>query len=208
MVDSKFFKTINWLGRLILINFTFIVFSLMGLIVFGIGPSYYASHKIISDWLNKDFPPYFKTYFKYYKEAFIANNIVMFIYIVALAIIMFNMYTFYINLENSFWNSFGLLTNLLLLLCITNGIIYYPNLKRKFDISFKEAIINSFKLSWAFPFRTLSVYIVITITIIGIVILPQIFLFVIFSPFIFLGSYQTHCMVKKILNIEEEAYHE
>lgn len=86
------------------LNLLWIGFSLLGLIIFGVGPSTYALTKYYDRWLRcQEEPPVFKSFWQFYKERFkqslVASWIVLgMIYI--LVINIFNATVWYVQVAN------------------------------------------------------------------------------------------------------------
>ena len=64
----------NWFVRLAYINILWILFSLAGLIIFGFFPATVAMLATLRQYLQKNDPPVFKTFWNYYKTEFFASN--------------------------------------------------------------------------------------------------------------------------------------
>lgn len=64
----------NWFARLAYINILWILFSLLGLGVFGLFPATIAMLATIRQLLKKNDPKIFKTFWHYYKKEFIVSN--------------------------------------------------------------------------------------------------------------------------------------
>ena len=75
-LNSIFTSILN----LVYVNFLWVLFTLLGLGVFGIGPSTYALVSICRQWIRGNSMPVFKTYWKYYKENFKESVIISWIY--------------------------------------------------------------------------------------------------------------------------------
>lgn len=86
------------------LNLLWIGFSLLGLIIFGVGPATYALTKYYDRWLRcQEEPPVFKSFWQFYKERFkqslVASWIVLgMIYI--LVINIFNATVWYVQVAN------------------------------------------------------------------------------------------------------------
>ena len=64
----------NWFVRLAYINILWILFSLAGLVIFGFFPATIAMLATLRQYLQKNDPPVFKTFWNYYKTEFFASN--------------------------------------------------------------------------------------------------------------------------------------
>ncbi len=69
--------------NLVYINFLWAAFTLLGLVIFGIGPSTYALACICRQWVRGKSIPVFASFLKYYKESFRESVLVSWIYTAA-----------------------------------------------------------------------------------------------------------------------------
>ncbi|MFB3168279.1 DUF624 domain-containing protein [Neobacillus sp. 179-C4.2 HS] len=74
--------------NLVYVNFLWILFTIMGLGIFGIGPSTYALVSICRQWVRGQSLPIFKTYWKYYKESFRESVVISWIYLVGAIVLI------------------------------------------------------------------------------------------------------------------------
>jgi uncharacterized membrane protein YesL len=74
--------------NLVYVNFLWILFAILGLGIFGIGPSTYALVSICRQWVRGQSLPIFKTYWKYYKESFRESVIISWIYLVGAIVLI------------------------------------------------------------------------------------------------------------------------
>ena len=69
--------------NLVYVNFLWLLFTIFGLGIFGIGPSTYALVSICRQWVRGNHSlPVFKTFWKYYKESFKESVIISWIYLI------------------------------------------------------------------------------------------------------------------------------
>ncbi|NYE06429.1 putative membrane protein YesL [Bacillus niacini] len=74
--------------NLVYVNFLWILFTILGLGIFGIGPSTYALVSICRQWVRGQSLPIFKTYWKYYKESFRESVIISWIYLIGAIVLI------------------------------------------------------------------------------------------------------------------------
>lgn len=90
--------------KLVYLNILWILFTLLGFGIFGIGPATYAITKYFDQWFRlKNEPPVFKTFWKYYKERFKQSVLVSWILIAVsyiLIVNLFNLTTWYLQVAN------------------------------------------------------------------------------------------------------------
>ncbi len=75
-LSGEFFKISEWISRLAYVNFLWLVFSLAGLIFFGIMPATVALFTIIRKWvLGQNDIPVFSLFWKTYRKEFMKSNL-------------------------------------------------------------------------------------------------------------------------------------
>jgi uncharacterized membrane protein YesL len=79
--------------NLVYVNFLWAAFTLLGLVVFGIGPSTYALASICRQWVRGKSIPVFASYWKYYKESFREAVLVSWIFSTAGFVIIVDLLT-------------------------------------------------------------------------------------------------------------------
>jgi uncharacterized membrane protein YesL len=79
--------------NLVYVNFLWAAFTLLGLVVFGIGPSTYALACICRKWVRGESIPVFASYWKYYKECFRESVLVSWVYSAAGLVIVVDLLT-------------------------------------------------------------------------------------------------------------------
>jgi uncharacterized membrane protein YesL len=71
-----FYKLLEWISRLALLNLLWISFSLLGLVVFGFFPATVAMFAVVRKWmLGKEDVSIFKTFWTAYKQEFFKSNL-------------------------------------------------------------------------------------------------------------------------------------
>ncbi|WP_164544032.1 YesL family protein [Jeotgalibaca ciconiae] len=92
--------------KIIYLNGLWLVFSLLGLGIFGVGPATYAVTKYCFRWLHfKEEPAVFQSIWKYYKEAFKQSVLVSWVLIAIFTILivnLFNVTEWYFQVANIF----------------------------------------------------------------------------------------------------------
>ncbi|GAE33977.1 YesL family protein [Halalkalibacter akibai] len=84
-----FYRVSEWIMRLAYVNLLWILFALLGLVLFGLMPATIAAFAVIRKWfMGEGDIPIFKTFFSIYKESIIKANILGFI----LSVITFILY--------------------------------------------------------------------------------------------------------------------
>lgn len=90
---NKLYTACVWISRLAIVNLCWLLFSLLGLIIFGIGPATIAMTVVINRWIleDKNLRP-FSVFFSVYKKYFIKANVISLTIMVIGSIIGFNIY--------------------------------------------------------------------------------------------------------------------
>lgn len=114
---GKMYQLSDWFIRLVYLNILFIVFSLLGLIVFGLFPSLIAMFAVLRDWNHEIYEQsIIKHYFRYFRAEFFKGNIVGFILLV-ITFIFYVDIQFLISMQ-------GKVYDLLLIFCIFLCFVY------------------------------------------------------------------------------------
>lgn len=65
----------NWLAKVMFLHLLWVVFTLLGLVVFGISPATAALFSVIHKWFDDHYEiPIFKNFYTVYKEQFLKSN--------------------------------------------------------------------------------------------------------------------------------------
>lgn len=71
-----FYKLLEWISRLALLNLLWISFSLLGLVIFGLFPATVAMFAVVRKWmLGKEDVSIFRTFWTAYKQEFLKSNL-------------------------------------------------------------------------------------------------------------------------------------
>lgn len=140
---GKIYQGLDLFMKIAYINLLWIIFTMMGLVVFGVIPASVALLAVVRQWLMKDIDiPIFKQFFLAYKKEFIRSNLFGLIFIVAFVIL-------YTNFSYIFQES-GALQVILTIGLIINGFIflittiYFFPVYVHYNLKFHEYIKHSF----------------------------------------------------------------
>ncbi|MBP1916542.1 putative membrane protein YesL [Lederbergia galactosidilyticus] len=158
MFENKLFNNFYQFGETVLlllyVNALWICFTLLGLIIFGLGPSTVAMYTIFRHWaMGRDDLPVFKTFWETFKSEFLKANILG-------VILLMIAYMLYVNwnfleLDGEWITAFSQF--ILLVATVIYGVmlIYifpiYVQYENKLFVYFKNAILMALYQ----PFRTL-----------------------------------------------------
>lgn len=77
------YRAAEWIMRLAYVNFLWLLFTIMGLIVFGLFPSTVGVFTVARQWIKRDTEiPVWHTYWQAYKKEFVKANIVGYVFAV------------------------------------------------------------------------------------------------------------------------------
>lgn len=177
--ETKTYKLSEYIYRAFLTTVCFILFTLMGIVIFSLGPAIKAAQKMTMDFNNGYEEPFFKTYFSYFKKDYLKSMFTSLFYIILLTIIILINYFGISKLENK--NILGILivVSSIIFIFIIHGFSSCYYFINKFDTKYIDAIRFSFTISWSKLSLVILNLLLILVTI--ILILPL--------PFMFIGIY-------------------
>ncbi|MBH0168328.1 YesL family protein [Fictibacillus sp. 18YEL24] len=184
---------LNFIGHLVILNGLWLLFTLLGLIAFGLFPSTAALFAVIrKSHRSKSDLPLIKDYWFFYKKEFIQSNFLGFI-------ILFFAYFYYIDWRhvqslNLPYSLIGYLFLLCLLLISCTVFIYLFPIRAHYEIALGRAIKMSLILGLLHPFSTLSMLMIGGGLYYLFSTLPILFLF-------FGGSAYTYILMKSALMV-------
>lgn len=170
----------DWCMRLAYVNVLWILFTLAGLVVFGIGPSTTAMFSVTRKWVMEGKEtPVFSTFWKAYRVEFIKSNI-LFCILFAIGYILFFDFRFLLNFDG--WQYTVLTAGLasIMIVFLFTTLFTYPMFAH-YNIKIAQYLKYSFLIVISHPLQLL---------LLTMIIVPIVFLFLIFPglvPF-FSGS--------------------
>ncbi len=170
---GKVYYGLDLFMKIAYVNLLWIIFTVIGLVIFGVAPASVALLTIIRKWLMKDTDiPILSTFFRVYKNEFIKSNIAGFFFL--LVFIILYIHFSYIPLVG------GLLQVILTIGFIINGMFFLVTIIYFFPVyvHYDLKLFDHFKR--AFLLGMISIHFVLVILIC---------LFVIYSFFIYSPGY-------------------
>lgn len=152
---EKLNRALNKVLNLVLLNFLWIGGTLLGLILFGIGPSTLAVLSVIREWFRgNDDSSTFKTFVKYYKMYLKEGTILTLIYgVVGLILVVDFIYV-------TSWE-FKVFFGVMLFLYALSLVYIFPIVVHYDLKTFKEKIMYSFLIGFSYLQYTLVLFVVI-----------------------------------------------
>ncbi|MBU8791417.1 DUF624 domain-containing protein [Oceanobacillus caeni] len=155
---SAIYTILEWITKFAYVNLLWILFTLVGGVIFGFYPSTIAMFAIVRDWLrgNPDLPV-FKTFWKYFKRDFIKSNILGIL--LDLIIILIGLDLFYIKSNNNDLLSFTYIPLFAFMLIFLLFIFYLFPAFVHFQLKIPKLIKNSFLIMLISPLYTFLIVI-------------------------------------------------
>jgi len=160
----KLYSITEWIYRLAFVNFLWIVFTLLGLVVFGIFPATMSMFSVIRKWvLSEPDPQIFRDFFKYYKRDFLKSNFIGLIFVIAGMI-----FYIYIQYIGATLDSILIYTHIPLyffMVIVFLTFLYLPPVFVHYDVGFFQVFKNSFIIMIMNPIYTIVLVVSIVITV-------------------------------------------
>lgn len=151
--SSYIYLVLEWITRLAYLNFLWVVFSLLGGILFGFYPATTSMFAVCREWLkgNTDLP-LFKTFWDFYKKDFVKSNLLgLFISVLLLFIVLDIFYIQSSPDQQLNWTYIPLFAFMLL---FTLFLFYLFPVFVHYDIKVPHVIKNAFFLMLVNPAAT------------------------------------------------------
>lgn len=173
MINRLYILT-EWISKLAYLNFLWILFSLLGLVIFSLSPSTVAMFTIIRRWLKEDDDfPIFKTFFYTFKQEFFKSNIIGLILVLLYAFIVIDL--FYLKVGNNF--VFIFIPLYLFIFAVIMTTLYIFPVYSHYDLKAFTIIKNSFLLMLINPITNIVIILSLVITFYIMKLLPALFVF-------------------------------
>lgn len=206
-LEGKLYQFTNYVAQMLLINFYMVIGSLMGLLVFGIAPSFYAGLKLIKEIVEEERDSnLFIRFMQYYRENFLKANKIGLSYLLIFTILGMNVYYYDYQLSDSFIKVGILVLNYFLIFITFLSSITYMGIEMRFNCRTKEYI----KMSVLFPifyFLNTVGYLIAAIAIFFILTLfSQFIAFLFAAAYCYLNHYYVNAMAMKFKKLQEEKF--
>ncbi|MGE8081272.1 YesL family protein [Peribacillus loiseleuriae] len=146
----------NWLAKVMYLHFLWVIFTILGLGVFGISPATAALFSVIHEWFDRDFDiPIFRKFYAVYKTQFLKSN--------KLGIILIGLGVFFyidMNISKQYIQSFYVHLFLLFIiflyfLTVLHFFLVFVRYELKFLLYFKQSLF----VALARPLETIAMII-------------------------------------------------
>ncbi|MFC4557987.1 YesL family protein [Virgibacillus kekensis] len=169
---EKFNKIAFWMIKLAYINLLWILFTIIGLVIFGLFPSTVAMFTIVRKWMNKEYNfKIFPEFWKVYRTDFIKANGLGLLFL-TIGYILYYDFTF-LQLNNG--KLFYLIPVLLfILVSYAVTLLFFFPVFVHFDLKFFQYLKQSFLIAITSPIETILIAISIVLLYFAITFLPGI----------------------------------
>ncbi|WP_223591941.1 YesL family protein [Neobacillus bataviensis] len=147
------FRTCEWIMLLAYLNILWILFTLLGAVVFGIFPATAAMFAVIRKWLiSKHDVPVLKTFWTYYRGEFLKTNQLGLMFFVTGLILYLDFKI--IDFQNEFIHKIFLIVLFLFTSVYAVTFIYIFPVFVQYDLKLLQYVKNAFLIGIANPIRT------------------------------------------------------
>lgn len=144
----------EWIWRFMFLNFLWVVFMLLGGIIFGFMPSTIATFYILRKWVQGELEiPIFKTFKEVYKQEFVNSNKCGVVFLVVFSFLAIDLNILY-KIDALYSTILYMLVMAVLFFAVIAFIYFFPTYVH-FEQSNKEYIKNSFIIALSSPFQTI-----------------------------------------------------
>lgn len=146
----------DWLAKVMYLHILWVIFTLLGLVVFGITPATTSLFSVIHKWFDESFDiPIFKTFYTTYKANFLKTNGIGFI-LIGLGLFLYADFNISKQLIESFFVHFILLI-VIFLYFVT--VLYIFTVHARYKLRLLYYFKQSFFIALARPMETIAMII-------------------------------------------------
>lgn len=154
--DSGIYRITEWISRLVYANLLWVLFTLLGLGVFGIMPATLGLFAVINKWLNgQENFPVFREYWKNYKGYFWRINLLGLI-MFAIGAVLYIDLEYFQDARGALYQLIEYLFYLFIFLYLIDLIYIFP-LFLKYDIKLRYIIKNALFFALLAPAETVKI---------------------------------------------------
>ena len=183
----------EWVAKMAYLNILWLLFSLVGLVLFGFFPATMAMFAIIRQWLLGNIYEWnIKLFLKIYRQEFWKSNLIgaVFLVIIFLSYVNFQ----YIAYYESAIHQLIKIPLLVVMMLIVVAILYVMPVYVHYDISLKEVFKYAVYLMLLHPLANLGMIISLAVVLLSFALLPNTAIF-------FLGSVTAYIIMRTCLHI-------
>lgn len=152
---DKFNAIAIWMLKIAYLNILWILFSLLGLVLFGLFPATAAMFAVVKSWFNQDSDPrIFHTFWAYFKQNFIRLNGYAILFIIVGYILYYDFMFLQLNAGKL---TFLLPILVLISIAYTITLLFFFPVYTHFELKFFQTIKQAFLVGVTSPLETLSI---------------------------------------------------
>lgn len=212
MFKKTFSFFLNWISKLFFLNVYWLLFTLFGLVLFGVFPATSASFSMVRRWLQEDNAEIqqgnieiqsessFKQFLSYYKNDFIKANILG-VVIVIISILVYSDLLFikYFEFNHDYQKILLYCLTIMLIFLIMTMIYIFP-INSHYELSVFAILKNSFLLVFLKPFQSIFLIICLLFMVLSMFMIPGLVFVLGISLTICIISYLTLRIFNQIRN--------
>ena len=182
------YNILEWITKFAYVNILWIIFTLVGGVIFGFYPSTIAMFAMVRDWLRgKSDLPVLKTFWEYYKRDFLKSNLLGIFLNILFAFIAIDIYYIQINMnEQLTWTNIPLFAFMLIVALFLFYI--FPSFAH-FDLKVVPLIKNAFLIMIVSPIQSFLMIICLVSVFFIIQAIPALFFIFGGTTFAFLTTW-------------------
>ncbi|MCT8137059.1 YesL family protein [Anaerobacillus sp. CMMVII] len=155
-LTSGFYKITEWFMRLVYVNVLWIIFTLLGGVVFGIMPATVALFTLLRKWLRGDDQiKVCRFFWQTYKSGFIKSNVLGFI-LIFIGIVLFFDIKFFQQLDGGIFQVLEYLMYGLVILYLVILMYIFPVFTH-YDVSYWQYLKHALFIGITKPFKTIVI---------------------------------------------------
>ncbi|NLM97302.1 MAG: YesL family protein [Halanaerobiaceae bacterium] len=195
--DSGIYRITEWISRLVYANLLWVLFTLLGLGVFGIMPATLGLFAVINKWLNgQENFPVFREYWKNYKGYFWRINLLGLI-MFAIGAVLYIDLEYFQDARGALYQLIEYLFYLFIFLYLIDLIYIFP-LFLKYDIKLRYIIKNALFFALLAPAETVKIILGLAVITLLFWRLPSLLPFLAVSLPVFLISWFSGTGIEKV----------
>lgn len=175
-IKGKIYQICEWVMRFACLNILWILFSISGLIVFGIFPSTAAMFTVVRKWnMGEEDIPLFSTFWTAYKSEFLRVNMLGVSVILLGFIWIINLR--YLSLLQDGQGSFTWLALMIMMVILTVVLLYFFPVFVHFELKYFQYLKYTLIIGFSFPLQTFLMAVSTIVLYFSMTLLPGLFPF-------------------------------
>lgn len=196
---EKFFKFSDIFYKMVILNFTILLYTLLGLVIFGIGPALRAGYYITSKWLKKEEPRFLETFHNQYKSNFFTANIAFLTFGIFISIFSFSIYIANEKITNQMLKYSTILSSFFFVILFLSALLFVYFFDSNYQIGIKKSMKYSLTIVWGKVGYLLTILFFTIVLFVITYFTYGAMVFIFFGLYIFNVSYYANIMFKNVI---------